>query len=301
MKKLFMIFGFLMLLCSMLSARKMFDGNVIFTSHDTAKDSLYYLIVEKAGGVLDTVMEIDTLGNVRMYAVLEADSFVGAGVGDTVEYARKGVSNFELRDTILVIGDSDADTSDILVDAGGYMFYRAKGGYHVFYTYPSAWGTVKAGSYYANGGYYTSTSSLGGLIFSGYNPILRPHHIAGSYFVGLQSTLGSVVYLMASETDTITADSSGNITGVSGYEGDSLNIGNEEWLKKLDFGSNVFGDSKTADTVLISGATVNDLYLVTAKDSIPAGYWTTIAKPETLIINSSAAEDDTPFIWWRFK
>lgn len=62
MKKLFMVLGFLVLLLSSLSARNIFDGKIIFTSHATAKDSLGYLIIEKAGGVLDTVTIIDTSG-----------------------------------------------------------------------------------------------------------------------------------------------------------------------------------------------------------------------------------------------
>ncbi|MCK4329834.1 hypothetical protein KAX02_08320 [candidate division WOR-3 bacterium] len=154
MKKLLMMLGFLILLFTSLSATNIFDGKIIFTSHDTAKDSLGYICIMKAGGVVDTVAEIDTLGNITLL---------------------------------------------------------------------------------------------------GYTQI------------------------------------------------DSLQIGDEEKITKLDFGSNVFGDAKTADTVLISGATASDLYLITAKDSIPAGYWTTISKVDTLIINSSAAENDTPFIWWRFK
>lgn len=64
MKKLFMMLGFLTLLLSLLSARMIFDGKIIFTSHATNKDSLAYLIIEKAGGVLDTVAGFDTLGNV---------------------------------------------------------------------------------------------------------------------------------------------------------------------------------------------------------------------------------------------
>lgn len=67
MKKLFMVLGFLILLLSSLSARFIFDGKIILTSHATAKDSVYWLVVEKAGGVLDTVAGFDTLGNVTLY------------------------------------------------------------------------------------------------------------------------------------------------------------------------------------------------------------------------------------------
>ena len=64
MKKLFMVLGFLTLLLSSLSARYIFDGKIIFSKHATNKDSLAYLIIEKAGGVLDTFAVFDTLGNV---------------------------------------------------------------------------------------------------------------------------------------------------------------------------------------------------------------------------------------------
>ena len=64
MKRIFMALGFLVLLLSSLSARYIFDGKIIFSKHATNKDSLAYLIIEKASGVLDTFAIIDTLGNV---------------------------------------------------------------------------------------------------------------------------------------------------------------------------------------------------------------------------------------------
>jgi len=65
MKRIFMVLGFLALLLSSLSARYIFDDNIVFTSHATNKDSLAYLIIEKASGVLDTFAVFDTLGNIE--------------------------------------------------------------------------------------------------------------------------------------------------------------------------------------------------------------------------------------------
>lgn len=76
MKRIFMVLGFLTLLLSSLSARYIFDGKIIFSKHATNKDSLVYLIIEKAGGVLDTFATIDTFGLFRHYGdVIATGSF----------------------------------------------------------------------------------------------------------------------------------------------------------------------------------------------------------------------------------
>lgn len=77
MKKLFMVLGFLILLLSSLSARYIFDGKIIFSKHATNKDSLAYLIIEKAGGVLDTFAIVDTSGTVTFHY-----SFKGLNICD---------------------------------------------------------------------------------------------------------------------------------------------------------------------------------------------------------------------------
>ena len=239
MKKLFMMLGFLALLLSSLSARYIFDGKIIFSKHATNKDSLAYLIIEKAGGVLDTFAVFDTLGNITFIGnvwqdgniILDGDTIVirDATKGDSIRLYHDGSS-------FVIIGDAGTDNLELEgIDL-----------------------ELKNGALIQN-----------------------PH-------------VDSIII-----TEAVTK-CSGEVLGTS-FDGDSLNIGDEEWLKKLDFGNDVFGDAKTADTVLITGATTSDLYLVTAKDSLPAGYWTTIAKVGSLIVKSSAAEDDTPFIWWRFK
>lgn len=62
MKKIFMVLAFLTLLFSTLSARYIFDGSITFTKHSANKDSLSYIIIEKAGSVFDTVAIIDSSG-----------------------------------------------------------------------------------------------------------------------------------------------------------------------------------------------------------------------------------------------
>ena len=102
MKKLFMVLGFLTLFCVSLSARYIFDGKIVFSKHATNKDSLAYLIIEKAGGVLDTFAVFDTLGNV---------TFIGKFLFD---------GNLWLPGDTLFFTDGGADTSFIVQD-GTYL------------------------------------------------------------------------------------------------------------------------------------------------------------------------------------
>ena len=268
MKKLFMMLGFLTLLLSSLSARYIFDGKIIFSKHATNKDSLAYLIIEKAGGVLDTFATIDTSGTVTLHYSLLELFFEG---------------NLWMLGDTLFFTDGGADTNWITLDAN---YLRFDGDNNIWFN---------------NSVYF-------------YNNIVGSNDIKLIQWAGWGLQLDyddddSLAFISYHNTDSLKSDTISHImewTGEGGYasscfDGDSLNIGDEKWLKKLDFGNDAFGDAKTADTILITGATASDLYLVTAKDSLPAGYWTTVAKVGSLIVKSSAAEDDTPFIWWRFK
>ncbi len=64
MKK-YLMFIFLVLFCSILSARYIFDGKIVFSKHGTSRDRFAYLIIERQDGTVeDTFAIIDTLGNV---------------------------------------------------------------------------------------------------------------------------------------------------------------------------------------------------------------------------------------------
>ena len=106
MKK-YLMFIFLVLFCSTLSARYIFDGKIIFSKHATNKDSLAYLIIEKAGGVLDTFATIDTSGTVIFHY-----SFLELFLED----------NLWLMGDTLFFTDGGADTSWIVQD-GTYLTF----------------------------------------------------------------------------------------------------------------------------------------------------------------------------------
>lgn len=87
MKKL-LIFIFLALFCTSLSALRIYNSRLVYSRKSclgsqsqypctyTGKDSLGYIVIAKAGGVHDTIAEIDTMGNIA----LNGDVKVTAGL-----------------------------------------------------------------------------------------------------------------------------------------------------------------------------------------------------------------------------
>lgn len=106
MKK-FIFILILFLLFGSLNARFIRDNNLTFSTYVSAKDSLNYIIVARAGDVLDTVAEFDTTGTVTFhYSFLEL--FLTGNLwilGDTLFFT-----------------DGGADTSSIMQDGTNLKF-----------------------------------------------------------------------------------------------------------------------------------------------------------------------------------
>lgn len=116
MKKL-LILVFIAVFCTALSAGYIFDGKIIFTSHATNKDSLAYLIIEKAGGVLDTIAEFDTTGYAYWYVpiwiISGSDTLklpANLDLADSADVAGWNFANYGYNGTWTGTNDFDDDT-----------------------------------------------------------------------------------------------------------------------------------------------------------------------------------------------
>lgn len=110
MKKL----GFLLifaLLFSVLNAWKIRDGILIFSPYGANKDSLNYIAVAKAGGVLDTVMEICSTGVITWYynfdITADSASKIDTTYGPFQTYVAAHGGGGSVFDTVTIEGSDD--------------------------------------------------------------------------------------------------------------------------------------------------------------------------------------------------